>query len=314
MESDYSRMMNSGDDLETTKYGPMRDDDESSSHVHLPNGSSPSSSSSSTSFYEQYVQPHLNKGFLSNLFTFVMMVIGFIIVIVSDSKGDKSHAVIGDYVLAFGLFGFMGGFTNWIAIKMLFDKIPGLYGSGIIPLRFKEIREVVKNVIMKTFFDEAYLRRYASQKIGQLAGSMNIEDKIKKLLESPQIDAVIELKLGELASRPEGMVLAMMGLAPSQLKPMVKPFVVGMGSDVAPLLMDALVGPGGSSLNIAMLRQEVDKLMTEKLEELSPEIVKKLLEEVMREHLGWLVVWGNIFGSILGVLFQILSQATGINF
>jgi hypothetical protein len=31
-------------------------------------------------------------------------------------------------VLAFGLFGFAGGITNWLAVKMLFDKVPGLMG------------------------------------------------------------------------------------------------------------------------------------------------------------------------------------------
>ena len=42
---------------------------------------------------------------------------------------------------------------------MLFDKVPFLYGSGVIPNRFKEIRETVKNVILATFFDEIYLKR-----------------------------------------------------------------------------------------------------------------------------------------------------------
>ena len=56
----------------------------------------------------------------------------------------KKIALPYQYILAFGLFGFAGGITNWLAIKMLFDKIPGLYGSGIIEDRFVEIRETVK--------------------------------------------------------------------------------------------------------------------------------------------------------------------------
>ena len=80
-----------------------------------------------------------------------------------------------NYVLSVGLFGFAGGITNWLAIKMLFDRIPGtrpgceirsciytcsmstiwlhihiyavvgLTGSGVIPRRFKEIRNTVKS-------------------------------------------------------------------------------------------------------------------------------------------------------------------------
>ncbi len=41
--------------------------------------------------------------------------------------------------------------------------------------------------------------------------------------------------------------------------------------------------------------------MTEKLQELTPEKVKELMEDVIRTHLGWLVVWGNVFGSLIGL-------------
>lgn len=34
------------------------------------------------------------------------------------------------YFLSAGLFGFIGGFTNWLAIAMVFTKVPFLYGSG----------------------------------------------------------------------------------------------------------------------------------------------------------------------------------------
>ena len=51
-----------------------------------------------------------------------------------------------------GLFGLSGGLTNWLAIHMLFEKVPLLFGSGVIPLRFKEFKEGIKNLIMHEFF------------------------------------------------------------------------------------------------------------------------------------------------------------------
>ena len=57
-------------------------------------------------------------------------------------------AKFAKFVLSIGLFGFSGGITNWLAVKMLFDEIPGIYGSGVIPKRFKEIRETVKIIYM----------------------------------------------------------------------------------------------------------------------------------------------------------------------
>lgn len=43
-------------------------------------------------------------------------------------------------------------------------------------------------------------------------------------------------------------------------------------------------------------------MMTEKLQELTPDKVKLLMEEVIRKHLGWLIVWGNVFGGFIGIV------------
>jgi len=182
---------------------------------------------------------------------------------------------------------------------MLFDKIPFLYGSGIILDRFKEIRETVKNVIMRTFFDREYLTKYLDQKAPTILSSLNLNEKLKQLLESPTVDALIDSKLTELNTKPEGMLFAMMGMNLLQLKPLIKPFVVGMGSELIPLLTKNL--EPSKMLDIGFLREEVDNLMSEKLEELTPERVKTLIEDVIRDHLGWLIVWGNIFGGLVGI-------------
>jgi len=84
------------------------------------------------------------------------------------------------------------------------------------------------------------------------------------------------------------MLFAMMGMNLLQLKPLIKPFVVGMGSELIPLLTKNL--EPSKMLDIGFLREEVDNLMTEKLEELTPERVKTLIEDVIRDHLGWCVI------------------------
>jgi uncharacterized membrane protein YheB (UPF0754 family) len=46
----------------------------------------------------------------------------------------------------------------------------------------------------------------------------------------------------------------------------------------------------------------VEGLITRRLEELTPKMVKELVQELIKEHLGWLVVWGGVFGGLIGSL------------
>jgi len=249
--------------------------------------------------YKARVKRLFTKGNVANAITFIIMIIGLVLVAIWP------NTLPYQYILAFGLFGFAGGITNWLAIKMLFDKIPGLIGSGIIEDRFVEIRETVKDIIMKTFFSADYLENYLSQKTEQLLGSFDIEAKLKELLESPVVDEIIDTKLEELTQRPEGMWLSMMGVESKQLKPMIKPFILGMGSDVAPMILKNF--DSSKLLNIEKIRTEIDVLLTTKLEALEAKHVKKLLEGVMRKHLGWLVVWGNVFGGLIGLVTKAIE-------
>ena len=51
-----------------------------------------------------------------------------------------------------GLFALSGGITNWLAIHMLFEKVPFFYGSGVIPSRFEEFKLGIKQLVMTEFF------------------------------------------------------------------------------------------------------------------------------------------------------------------
>ena len=56
-----------------------------------------------------------------------------------------------------------------------------------------------------------------------------------------------------------------------------------------------------SALSEDML-DSVEGLITRRLEELTPKMVKELVQELIKEHLGWLVVWGGVFGGLIGLL------------
>lgn len=99
--------------------------------------------------------------------------------------------------------------------------------------------------------------------------------------------------------------IAVGGGTPEGLVPHMKPLISSFGKEAINMLLTKF--DSRDFIHIPTIRAELDSLMTTKLEQLTPERVKLLLERVIREHLGWLIVWGNAVGAIIGVV----SQAAG---
>mmetsp|Transcript_25627 Transcript_25627/g.84371 ORF Transcript_25627/g.84371 Transcript_25627/m.84371 type:complete len:307 (-) Transcript_25627:141-1061(-) len=259
----------------------------------------------------QYAPPDpgfWEKGNISNMVTFAVMIAGLAMRFGMDQ--DWEDNIAGRYLLAFGLFGFAGGVTNWLAVKMLFDEIPGVYGSGIIPKQFKQIRSTIKRMIIDTFFDPEFLKEQLTSKLLPFATPEVIAERLNQALDSDMFKTLLDEKLAAMKSSPMGQMLSMMQLDAAKVKPFLRPLVATVSRTLAPLIQDfasgAPVGEGGQS-PIMKLRDEVDKLMEVRLQELTAERVKNLVEAVMRAHLGWLVVWGNVFGGAIGIA----SEAAG---
>ena len=117
---------------------------------------------------------------------------------------------------------------------------------------------------------------------------------------------MIEAKLAQLTSTAEGQFLLVVGVDPVRLKPMVKPFVLSLSSELAPAFLE--VFDPEQVLNVDRLRHEVLAYMQIRLEELTPDRVTSLIKDVIYNHLGWLVVYGVFFGGVLGVV----SEAAGV--
>jgi hypothetical protein len=132
----------------------------------------------------------LNKGSVSNAATFIVMVF----FILAKWQTDSNSLAI-DYGLAFGLFGFAGGITNWLAVKMLFDRVPGLLGSGVIPRHFQEIRLSVKSMCFAMFFEEEKIKSYLSTHSGDVVSTMiqSALDRCERCYTLHELAQLIEL-------------------------------------------------------------------------------------------------------------------------
>jgi len=63
-------------------------------------------------------------------------------------------------ILSIGLFAFSGAVTNQLAIYMLFNRVPLLYGSGVIENNFETFKDSIKEMIMKQFFNPEQLKAF----------------------------------------------------------------------------------------------------------------------------------------------------------
>jgi len=235
---------------------------------------------------------YCNPGDLSNIIGGIIALAGLLMKYVNNPTVSDSdcgrESCSYEYILGTGLFAVSGGVTNWVAIKMLFNKVPGLYGTGIIPGKFKEIRLVLKDVVMKNFFDETYLNYYLKDKVL----NMDIEGKLTEFLKSDKLGEVLEAVLGDDAK---------------MLVPIVRPFLQKTGQSLAPVLKEKIKRMDLMN-DLESVNKQIDNMLTTRLEELTPEKVKMLLSEVMKEHLYWLIIWGNVFGGLLGLI----STAIGV--
>ena len=200
-----------------------------------------------------------------------------------------------------GLFALSGAITNWLAVHMLFEKVPGLYGSGVIPARFEEFKAGIRNLMMEQFFTEDNIDRFLSNRSGK-ASAIDLTPIIKKVDLSPAFDSLVDV----IENSSFGGMLAMFG-GSEALQPLKEPFVEKMQQAVADitsteefnsLLREELEQPNV----IAGMRDKVSDIIEKRLNELTPELVKEIIQTMIRKHLGWLVVWGGVFGGLIGLV------------
>ncbi|MCY9870107.1 DUF445 domain-containing protein [Vibrio barjaei] len=204
-------------------------------------------------------------------------------------------------VLYAGLFAFSGAVTNWLAIHMLFEKVPGLYGSGVIPARFEDFKLAIKNLMMEQFFTNENIDRFLNKEMSSDI-PLDLEPILEKVDFNPAFDSLVEV----IANSQFGGMLAMLG-GTEALEPMKQPFVEKMQQSVIEIsqsdsVKQALVEQLESPKMLNEVKDNVEAIIDQRLSELTPKLVKEIVQKMIKEHLGWLVVWGGVFGGVIGIL------------
>lgn len=232
----------------------------------------------------------LNKSFITNFIALVLIGLSFIVLELRDA------------LLFSGLFALSGALTNQLAIHMLFEKVPFLYGSGVIPSRFEAFKEAIKKLMMSEFFTREQLETFFKDEEKKI----NLAPIIEETDFTPAFDALSKTVM----ESSFGGMLGMFG-GESALEGLRQPFSQKMKSAVIKIVNSEAFNATlqnhmqNSSLNDDMLNS-IESVIDARLNELTPEMVKEMVQKLIKEHLDWLVVWGGVFGGLIGLVSSFL--------
>lgn len=233
---------------------------------------------------------NMNKSLVTNIIATLILLLGLLL-------GETELASVLTMV---GLFALSGALTNWLAVFMLFEKIPFLYGSGVVPAHFEEFKSGIRNLMMQQFFTVENVDRFLS------AGSfspaqLNLQPVIEKTDLNPTYDGFVQV----IMNSSFGGMLAMFG-GEEALTPLREPFIKHMKSSIIELTQNETF--------IELLKTEIEQpdmmkdilakieqIIEQRLDELTPLLVKEIIQTMIKEHLGWLVVWGGVLGGLIGL-------------
>ena len=240
-----------------------------------------------TGFFVFNKEVTMNKSFITNVISALILAAGLLL------KENMLTMV--------GLFALSGALTNWLAVFMLFEKVPLLYGSGVVPAHFEDFKKGIRALMMEQFFTFENVDRFLSAGVFSPT-KLNLVPVIEKVDLNPTYDGLVKV----IMESSFGGMLGMFG-GEEALTPLREPFIEHMKKSISDLTEDEKF--------IELLKEEVEQpdmmhdilakieqIIEQRLDELTPQLVKEIIQAMIKKHLGWLVVWGGVFGGLIGLI------------
>lgn len=229
-----------------------------------------------------------NKSFATNAVALLCIAISFVI----------TNQTSAECLSNIGYFAFSGALTNWLAIYMLFEKIPGLYGSGVIPSQFNQFKAGIKQLMMGEFFDAPHIKANPLIALSQTT--------VTHFKEQIDYEKIYQSLMQEIQNSSIGAMLSMFGGA-NALDKLKAPL-----QEKIKVVLDKLIEDFQSSGALMnedtrlAFQNTVESMIDDRLKELTPQHIKQIIQRMIREHLGWLVVWGGVFGGLIGLIKSLM--------
>ena len=225
----------------------------------------------------------MNKSLITNILALSLTIYGMF------------SPVYSTEIFMAGLFSLSGGLTNWLAIHMLFEKVPLLYGSGVIPDRFEEFKQGIRELILTEFFSLSSINNFLENKVSLKKNDLSKELDYD-LIFTKLTEAIEESSLGSML----GMVGGKKALEP--LKEPVKKKIKEVVEDVSNKIVEE------NNKTAESVRKDLEEIIDQRLVELTSQHVKIIIKQMIHKHLGWLVVWGGVFGFFIGIILGLLGS------
>lgn len=218
----------------------------------------------------------LNKSLITNIIAIILIIIGYF---------------YNNLILVIGIFAFSGAITNWLAIHMLFEKIPVLYGSGVITNRFVDFKIAIKNLIINEFFNKQHIENFFSE--NEIISADSINKKI-------DFDNIFENLAETIMASQFGSMLSMFG-GKEALTPLKEPVI----QKLQEIIIDFTKNNSANQDVTDNITGKIEKIIDNRLNQLTPKMVKDIISDMIKKHLGWLVIWGGFFGGLIGAIYSI---------
>ena len=187
---------------------------------------------------------------------------------------------------------FIGWFTNWIAIKMLFHprvpkKILGITFHGIFPKRQQQFAMKLGKLVSSELLSFDDIEK-------KIANPKNVE-KIMPVLES-HIDIFLKEKL--TAQIP---MLAMF-VGEKTIAQVKGVFMVEL-QELFPVLMKQY-------MNTLQKELDLEQIVTEKVGKFSSDKLEEILNQIMSTEFRFVEIIGGVLGFLIGIVQVLLTLLT----
>lgn len=187
---------------------------------------------------------------------------------------------------------FIGWFTNWIAIKMLFHpkepkKILGITIQGIFPKRQQQFAEKLGKLVSQELLSFADIEQ-----------KLIHPDNIQKLM--PVVEQHIEQFLRQKLA--EEMPVISMFIGENTIKQLKGVFMKELET-LFPVIMQRYIGH---------LQQELDleKIVIQKVASFSSDKLEDILQSILSKEFRFVELVGAVLGFIIGLLQVLLTLLT----